>query len=68
MNKAVSYIIAGIIIALTLALMLVMSWGVIAFFVWLITLCFGWEFSVLSATGIWLIVIFAARVYNIIFK
>jgi hypothetical protein len=31
------------------------SWGVNTGFVYLICLCFNWEFSVLMATGVWLV-------------
>lgn len=31
-----------------------LSWGVTVGIIKLITLCFGWEFSLLVATGVWL--------------
>lgn len=43
------------LIVLLLILALAASWGFTAFIVWLITLCFGWEFNFLYATGVWLI-------------
>lgn len=44
-----------IIGALIIIAMYAVSWGVNVGFVKLITLCFGWNFSLLTATGIWLI-------------
>lgn len=43
------------LIVLLLIIALAVSWGFTAFIVWLITLCFGWEFNFLYATGVWLI-------------
>lgn len=48
-------IVAATIVILILAFGL--SWGVVCFITWLITLCFGWEFSLLYGTGVWLIAI-----------
>ena len=33
----------------------VLSWGITVGIIYLITLCFGLEFSLLMATGIWLV-------------
>ena len=33
----------------------VISWGITIGTIWLISLCFSWEFDLLIATGIWLI-------------
>ena len=41
------------VILLVIAVMAA-SWAVTCFIVWLITLCFGWGFSILVATGVWL--------------
>ena len=35
---------------------MVLSWGITSFIIWLICLCFGWDFSLLIATGIWLVI------------
>ena len=42
---------------LTLALILGASWGITVGIIYLICLCFGWHFSLLIATGIWLITV-----------
>lgn len=42
-------IITGIFLAA-----MVLSWGATVCMIKLITLCFGWNFSLLIATGIWL--------------
>lgn len=31
------------------------SWAIVAALVWLISMCFGFEFSLLLATGVWLV-------------
>ena len=41
-----------------------LSWLVTAGFIYLITLCFGWPFSLLTATGIWLILALARSVFK----
>lgn len=44
-----------LIVVLALIGGLLLSWGVTVGFIKLITLCFGWRFSLSAATGIWLI-------------
>ena len=41
-----------------------LSWIVTAGIIKLITLCFGWPFSLLTATGIWLILALARSVFK----
>ena len=41
-----------------------LSWLVTAGILKLITLCFGWPFSLLTATGIWLILALARNVFK----
>ena len=41
-----------------------LSWLVTAGVIKLITLCFGWPFSLLIATGIWLIMMLARCVFQ----
>ena len=43
-----------IVIGIFLAVM-ALSWGATVGIIKLITLCFGWNFSLLIATGIWLV-------------
>lgn len=52
-----------VIIAIVVASMAI-SWGIVAGIIKLITLCFGWEFSLLGATGIWLIMILVKMVFS----
>lgn len=54
MKKLIAWIIAFVV---TLALIFGISWITTCGLVYLITLCFGWEFNWLIATGIWLILI-----------
>lgn len=41
-----------------------LSWLVAVGIIKLITLCFGWPFSLLAATGIWLIMALARSVFK----
>lgn len=41
-----------------------LSWAITAGFVWLICLCFGWTFSLLIATGCWLIMLILASIFK----
>lgn len=40
------------------------SWGLFVGIVWLICLCFGKEFSLLVATGIWLVILLIRWCFN----
>ena len=53
------------ILALIITLIIVgaFDWLVTAGLVWLITLCFGWEFSFGMTTGVWLIQLLVAWFY-----
>jgi hypothetical protein len=46
-----------IAIALTIILALTVSWAITCGIVYAITLCFGWPFTLATATGIWLIML-----------
>lgn len=39
-----------------IALLYAISWAICTGLIYLICLCFSWEFSVLTATGIWLVI------------
>lgn len=43
----------------------VISWAVTVGIIKLITLCFGWNFSLLVATGIWLIMALLRSIFQI---
>lgn len=43
---------------------LVISWAVVSFFYWLITLCFGLDWSLLHGTGVWLIMVLVGMVFG----
>lgn len=44
-----------IVVSAVIALLCAISWAICTGLIYLICLCFSWKFSVLSATGIWLI-------------
>ena len=52
------WFIIGVIIALAL------SWAITAGLIYLICLCFSWQFNLLVATGIWLIMIILKSVFG----
>ena len=45
------FIVSALIIALTYAI----SWAITIGILYLISLCFSWEFNLLIATGVWLV-------------
>lgn len=61
-DMAAIVVILGAILGIVMIFGL--SWLMICGFVKLITLCFGWSFSWLVATGIWLLIF----MFNLIFK
>lgn len=61
MRNKVFAVLAAIAIALVA---FALSWAVTAFVYWLITLCFGIEWSILHATGYWLILILITSCFN----
>lgn len=42
-----------------LVLGLALSWGLTEAVMWAVSMCFGWEFSVIAATGVWLLLMLA---------
>lgn len=62
-SKAIATVLAVIVV---LVLAVGVSWGVCAGFVWLITLCFGLEFSIATATGVWLCLVMAGVFVNML--
>lgn len=59
--KVIKKLVSGgmsIVFALMIiALILGVSWGMMVGVVYLLSLCFGFQFNLLIATGVWLIVI-----------
>lgn len=55
-----AFVIIGIMI-----LILAVSWGCTCLLVWLITLCFDIEFSLLMATGVWLVIILLQNIFSV---
>lgn len=51
-------------IALLIIALLAISWGLTSFIIWLICLCFGLEFKLLTATGIWLVLCLLSSVFG----
>lgn len=43
---------------------LLLSWAVTIGIIKLITMCFGWKFSLLFATGIWLIILLLRGIFQ----
>lgn len=48
----------------TVLLVFVVSWAAVSFIYWLITLCFGLDWSILHGTGVWLIMLLAGMVFG----
>lgn len=65
MNKKVLNVLS--IIASVVAL-IALSWVSTSFCYWLITLCFGIEWSLQHATGIWLILVLLSSSFNVKIK
>lgn len=58
MNKEVIFVI------FVTAIIYSLSWAVTVGIIKLITMCFGWQFRFLTATGIWLVMILARSVFK----
>ena len=58
MKSDILEMIVAVIVAMAI------SWGIVVGIIKLITLCFGWEFSLLGATGIWLIMVLIKMVFG----
>lgn len=50
-----SAVLVILLVILLFAIAAALSWGVVALIYWLITICFGLNFSFMHVTGIWLI-------------
>lgn len=55
---------AGVLIMLIYVAACLVSWAITCGLIWLVTLCFGWEFKLSIATGIWLLMFLARSVFN----
>ena len=53
-----------LVVLLVMIASLGISWLVTVGIIKLITICFGWPFSLLTATGIWLIMMLAREVFK----
>ena len=61
----------GIVAAVVILLVAVcygISWIVTCGIIKLITMCFGWEFSLAIATGIWLIILILKSIFKVTVK
>ena len=57
--------IVGVLVAIVIFLVLgAISWIITCGIFYLITLCFGLEFSWLTATGVWLVIILLKSIFN----
>lgn len=57
-------IAAGVIFVLFIAAIYAFSWLVTCGVIKLITMCFGWDFTWAMATGIWLVICIAKRIFS----
>ena len=53
-----------LIVAAFIVAMYALSWIATCGLIYLVTLCFGWKFNWLIATGVWLLMILAKAVFN----
>ena len=61
----------GIVATLTILIVAIcygISWIVTCGIIKLITMCFGWEFSLAISTGIWLIICILKSIFNVTVK
>jgi hypothetical protein len=49
---------------LCVAAIYAISWIITCGLIWLVTLCFGWTFNWLIATGIWLLILLARFIFS----
>ena len=56
--------LAFILGLIVIALILAVSWAITIGVIWLICLCFSWEFNLLIATGVWLILVLLSSVFG----
>jgi hypothetical protein len=57
--------VAAAVIALIMVVIFGISWAGTCFLVWLITLCFGMEFSFAIGTGIWLLIMLVRGIFSV---
>ena len=62
-NFIINVLAIGMIILLII-LGIAASWGIVCGLIKLITLCFGWHFSLKIATGIWLIILLIGLIFG----
>ena len=60
--------IAAAVVILLVAVCYGISWIATCGIIKLITMCFGWEFSLAIATGIWLIICILKSIFNVTVK
>lgn len=53
-----------IVMFIIIAILYAANWGLTCLFIKAITLCFGWNFSLGIATGIWLIIVFLKLLFH----
>lgn len=53
-----------IIALIFLAGLYTISWALTVFIIKLITMCFSWDFSLVAATGVWLILCLVGNVFH----
>lgn len=55
-------VLATVLIAIAIY---ALSWSVTVGIIKLITLCFGWNFSLIVATGIWLVIMLLRSIFHV---
>ena len=65
LNKITEGVGSIIIGALIFVAILAISWGFTIGIIALICLCFGWQFNLLIATGIWLVIILLRGIISV---
>lgn len=63
-NKLKSFGVGAGLVFLILALVYGASWLITCGIIKLITMCFGWEFTWATATGVWLIIVILKSIFN----
>lgn len=68
MKTITEYFAMGAIGILLFILAAALSWVFVVLIIWLLSLCFGFDFSLLIATGIWLVWLLLRSIFEPISK
>lgn len=53
-------VVEALSIVLSFVFLVGLSWAVTSFLTWLVFLCFGFEFTFIKATGVWILLVVAS--------